>query len=73
MKRFAVILCVVVLANMVEAQKTRSIAFYNVENLFDTLDGPNDDAEFLPSAKNEWNNAKGRGREIGTLLGSIVL
>ena len=58
MKRFAVILCVVVLANMVEAQKTRSIAFYNVENLFDTLDGPNDDAEFLPSAKNERNNAK---------------
>ncbi len=58
MKRIAVIFCVVVLAHVAEAQKTRSIAFYNVENLFDTLDGPNDDAEFLPSAKNEWNNAK---------------
>jgi len=39
-------------------QKTRAIAFYNVENLFDTIDGPNDDAEFLPNAKNEWNSFK---------------
>lgn len=39
-------------------QKTRAIAFYNVENLFDTLDGPNDDAEFLPAAKNQWNAAR---------------
>ena len=35
-------------------KKTRSIGFYNVENLFDTLDGTNDDAEFLPSGKNNW-------------------
>lgn len=40
------------------AQKTSKIAFYNVENLFDTIDNPNDDAEFLPSAKNEWNTKK---------------
>jgi len=39
-------------------QKNRAIAFYNVENLFDTLDGPNDDAEFLPAAKNQWNAAR---------------
>lgn len=58
MKRTFLIICCVVFASMMHAQKTRSIAFYNVENLFDTLDGPNDDAEFLPSAKNEWNNAK---------------
>jgi predicted extracellular nuclease len=39
-----------------EAQKqTRTIGFYNVENLFDTIDGINDDAEFLPSSKKEWN------------------
>jgi len=36
------------------AQKTRTVAFYNVENLFDTIDGPNDDAEFLPNSKSEW-------------------
>lgn len=37
----------------------RSIAFYNVENLFDTLDTPDkNDAEFLPDGKNEWNSFK---------------
>ena len=30
------------------------VAFYNLENLFDTVDGPNDDAEFLPTAKSQW-------------------
>ena len=40
------------------SQKTRSIAFYNVENLFDTIDGINDDAEFLPAGKNNWTSAR---------------
>lgn len=40
------------------SQTTRKIAFYNVENLFDTIDGPNDDAEFLPSSKLNWNSAR---------------
>ena len=35
------------------------IAFYNVENLFDTIDDPKkDDAEFLPGAKNSWNSRR---------------
>src|SRR5215831_13206023 len=35
------------------------IAFYNVENLFDTVDAPGiDDAEFLPNGKNHWTSAK---------------
>ncbi|MFZ9755986.1 MAG: hypothetical protein ACO3DK_08140, partial [Bacteroidia bacterium] len=34
------------------------VAFWNVENLFDTLDGPNDDAEFLPSSKNAWGSER---------------
>ena len=34
------------------------LAFYNLENLFDTIDGPNDDAEFLPNGKNQWNSDK---------------
>jgi len=30
--------------------------FYNVENLFDTIDSPNtNDADFLPDGRNEWN------------------
>ena len=40
------------------AQKTYKIAFYNTENLFDTIDGPNDDAEFLPSSKSQWNGTR---------------
>lgn len=37
----------------------QSIAFYNVENLFDTLDTPDkDDAEFLPNGKNEWTSER---------------
>jgi endonuclease/exonuclease/phosphatase family metal-dependent hydrolase len=34
------------------------VAFYNLENLFDTIDGPNDDAEFLPNAENRWNTVR---------------
>ena len=35
------------------------VAFYNVENLFDTVDDPGiDDAEFLPDGKNHWTTDK---------------
>lgn len=30
------------------------IGFYNLENLFDTIDGPNNDAEFLPGGANHY-------------------
>lgn len=40
------------------AQQIHTVAFYNVENLFDTIDGPNDDAEFLPGAASNWNTEK---------------
>ena len=40
------------------SQQIQTIAFYNVENLFDTIDGPNDDAEFLPSAESKWDAPK---------------
>lgn len=36
-----------------------TFAFYNVENLFDTIDDQTiNDEEFLPSAKGQWNTAK---------------
>ncbi len=36
-----------------------SIGFYNVENLFDTIDNPSTrDEDFLPGSKIEWNTAK---------------
>ena len=33
-------------------------SFYNLENLFDTIDGPNDDAEYLPQSSRQWNSKK---------------
>lgn len=36
--------------------KVHTIAFYNFENLFDTINGPNFDEEYLPS--NGWTSAK---------------
>ncbi len=40
-------------------QKAVCIAFYNVENLFDTIDDPfTDDEEFLPEGVNQWNSSK---------------
>lgn len=39
--------------------KSALIAFYNVENLYDTLNDPNTkDDEFLPTADNHWNTKK---------------
>lgn len=36
-----------------------SVAFYNVENLFDTIDNPNThDSEFLPTSKVVWNTER---------------
>lgn len=40
------------------AQKS-TIGFYNVENLFDTINDPTiDDEEFLPQAENQWNSKR---------------
>ncbi|MGM0549731.1 MAG: endonuclease/exonuclease/phosphatase family protein [Bacteroidota bacterium] len=45
-----------------EAQKTKeyvSIAFYNLENLFDTLDTPNKrDEEYTPEGRKKWDTEK---------------
>jgi len=41
------------------AQKdTYYVGFYNVENLFDTIDQPNNDEEFLPQSKKKWDSEK---------------
>ena len=41
------------------AQKQVRFAFYNVENLMDTLDNPHkNDNDFLPGSKNNWNAQK---------------
>lgn len=38
------------------------VAFYNLENLFDTIDGPNDDAEYLPNSPRKWDSQKYRSK-----------
>lgn len=39
--------------------KTFVIGFYNLENLFDTIDSPDtDDSEFLPNGRNNWGTMK---------------
>jgi len=78
MKPIIYLLTALIFNSIVHGQKTRTVAFYNVENLFDTLDGPNDDAEFLPQAKNQWNNAKyeeklAHIREVLLALGKPVV
>ena len=36
-----------------------TIGFYNVENLFDTIDDPvTDDQEFTPSGSNKWDSRR---------------
>jgi len=41
-----------------EPQQRFRLAFYNLENLFDTIDGPNNDADFLPDSRNAWNSER---------------
>lgn len=47
------------IAFRVNAQQKICIAFYNQENLFDTIDDPRkNDNEFLPSSRLQWNTEK---------------
>lgn len=42
-----------------DSYKVGLIGFYNLENLFDTINDPNkNDEEFLPDGKNRWNSEK---------------
>lgn len=38
--------------------KVHTVAFYNLENLFDTINGPNNDEEWLPHGAQSWTRAK---------------
>jgi hypothetical protein len=62
--RFSVFLLFLVISSAVFAQekkefKVACIAFYNLENLFDTINTPGiDDFEFTPDGPNRWNSPK---------------
>lgn len=57
---FSIIMSIVCIVNTsAQSDKKICVAFYNQENLFDTLDDPNKiDEEFLPAAANQWNTEK---------------
>jgi predicted extracellular nuclease len=55
MKSLLTLVLIACLSTPILAQKDAMIAFWNVENLYDTIDDPAvKDEEFLPSAKNAW-------------------
>jgi predicted extracellular nuclease len=64
MNRYIQILIILMaVTTQLQAQKNKSsqfrIAFYNTENIFDTLDDPNKtDEDFLPSAKVAWTGER---------------
>jgi hypothetical protein len=35
-----------------------TVAFYNFENLFDTINGPNNDEEWLPTGTQNWTGKR---------------
>lgn len=55
MKKYSFFLFALVFYSQANAQLTHTIAFYNVENLFDTTDDTSiNDEEFLPEGSNNW-------------------
>jgi len=59
MRHFILLLAFFTQFYNVFSQEETSIAFYNTENLFDTIDDKHkNDNEFLPNAKREWNTQK---------------
>jgi predicted extracellular nuclease len=64
MKRCSLLCACLLIALSISAQQTPApkeygVAFYNIENLFDTIhDAGKNDAEFLPNGSYEWNTRK---------------
>jgi len=63
-KHFTFLLLIILYTGCTFAQEEKKyhvgcIGFYNLENLFDTIDSQvNDDTEFLPGAPNRWDSRK---------------
>lgn len=51
--------CKTSVQNAYNPKNTMTVVFYNVENLFDTIDNPEtEDDEFTPEGKKKWNTAR---------------
>ena len=61
-RNFIALLIVCFSFNGIYAQNKKfrvyTVAFYNLENLFDTINGPNNDEEWLPNGTQHWTRAK---------------
>ncbi|MGC9344634.1 MAG: endonuclease/exonuclease/phosphatase family protein [Bacteroidales bacterium] len=63
------------LASQNKNKDVLSIVFYNVENLFDTIDAPEiEDQEFTPGSEKKWNQEKYQKKleDLGRVLSSIM-
>ncbi len=72
---WALLLLVAVCGNAQEKKNLYAVAFYNVENLFDTThDEGKDDAEFLPGGAKDWNTEKyeAKLKNLAQVLGSMA-
>lgn len=57
-------------------QSSFQVAFYNVENLFDTISDPNKlDTEFIPGTKTDWNSVRywKKQRDLAMVFDSMEL
>jgi predicted extracellular nuclease len=71
MKRIVVPFCLCFLMIGCYAQNNFTVAFYNVENLMDTLDNPNaQDNDFLPKGKYKWTSS--RYKKKVTHIASVI-
>ena len=58
-KHFIILLLGLLPIVSLSSQESMTVVFYNVENLFDTVDDPNtDDDEFTPNGDRKWNSSK---------------
>lgn len=56
---FSTLLVLLAFTGWAQRTKLATIAFYNTENLYDTIDQPNvDDTEFTPGAPSKWNTTR---------------
>ncbi len=74
MKKIVVFVCFFVGMGNSYSQKNFTVAFYNTENLMDTLDNPRaSDNDFLPTGKYKWNSERYKKKitSIATVISKL--
>lgn len=64
--------------NGISQKGAHVVGFYNVENLFDTINQPHNDEEFLPNGKNKWTSERYQTKltklnQVIDSMGSVAL